>query len=178
MRTLEINRQTSILSRELAQVLVAGTEIEDFAYMRDFLDRTYRDRALIRSLRGHKSRTLAALFDEWSAALQFPIYFGENWAALTDCLRDLPRAHPADHLLLIANAADLLRDDPQSLPTLFTILQSIPADWEALSPHTPGLTLKVVLQEGQARRDTLQAELAALAISYDLIHGDWLGLLK
>jgi RNAse (barnase) inhibitor barstar len=41
-----------------------------------------------RAVRGAKSLTKGALFDEMSAALQFPPYWGENWDALRDCLAD------------------------------------------------------------------------------------------
>lgn len=41
-----------------------------------------------RIVRGRKSMTEADFYDEVAAALQFPGYFGENWDALSDCLRD------------------------------------------------------------------------------------------
>src|SRR5262249_52404434 len=46
-------------------------------------------RAVVRVIRGRKSRTVRAFFDEVSAALQFPYYFGENWAAFDECITDL-----------------------------------------------------------------------------------------
>lgn len=48
-----------------------------------------RDGTVARVVRGKKSRTVSHFFDEISAALQFPYYFGENWAALDECLADL-----------------------------------------------------------------------------------------
>jgi hypothetical protein len=47
------------------------------------------DGLTVRVLRGSRARSLAGFFDETAAALQLPSYFGHNWAALTDCLRDI-----------------------------------------------------------------------------------------
>jgi hypothetical protein len=46
-------------------------------------------RLVVRTLRGVKMQTVQQLFDEFAAALQFPWYFGENWAAFDECLTDL-----------------------------------------------------------------------------------------
>ncbi|WP_199922364.1 barstar family protein [Microterricola viridarii] len=43
----------------------------------------------VRVVRGRKMRTLRPLFDEFAAALQFPLYFGENRDAFYERLSDL-----------------------------------------------------------------------------------------
>jgi hypothetical protein len=68
-------------------------------------------------------RTVQGLFDEVAAALQFPSYFGENWAAFDECLSDVESALLAGGLVLLVLDADLvLADAPDELPTLVRIL--------------------------------------------------------
>lgn len=43
----------------------------------------------VRVLRGGKMRSLAGVFDEFAAALQFPLYFGGNKDAFDECMADL-----------------------------------------------------------------------------------------
>src|SRR5262249_21777152 len=59
--------------------------------------------AIVRVVRGRKAQRAPALFDELAAALQLPLYFGGNWSALQDCLRDLT----APLVLLVSDAAEL-----------------------------------------------------------------------
>ena len=73
---------------------------------------------------GHASRTRDGLFTEWAAALAFPDYFGRNWDALLDCLRDLVEERP--HTLVVTDAAELLADEPPAqLATLLAVLGSV-----------------------------------------------------
>lgn len=63
----------------------------------------------VRSVRGSKMRSTEALMDELSAALQFPHYFGENWAALDECLSDMEWLLPtAGIVLVIRDAVEVL----------------------------------------------------------------------
>ena len=41
-------------------------------------------------------------------AMRFPDYFGMNWDAVIDCLRDLTDRHPAEGYVLFLHAAELL----------------------------------------------------------------------
>lgn len=66
---------------------------------------------VVRRLRGTKMKTVASLFDEIAAALQFPYYFGENWDALDECLSDLGWLPGRSYLLLIADALQVLSEE-------------------------------------------------------------------
>jgi hypothetical protein len=65
----------------------------------------------VRTLRGAKMRSTSALMDEVSAALQFPHYFGDNWAALDECLADMEWLLPSKGIVLIVRDAELVLVD-------------------------------------------------------------------
>lgn len=67
--------------------------------------------AVIRVIRGSKSRSVLKFFDEISAALQFPYYFGENWPAFDECITDLDWVEGDAYLLMVRNAELLLDED-------------------------------------------------------------------
>jgi RNAse (barnase) inhibitor barstar len=51
---------------------------------------------------GTAIKNTSTLFEEMARAFRFPDYFGHNWAALTDCLRDLgDRENPRIALLWV-----------------------------------------------------------------------------
>ncbi|MFJ6381406.1 barstar family protein [Kitasatospora sp. NPDC092039] len=86
----------------------------------------------LRLVRGANCRTTAALFTEWAHALAFPGYFGHNWDAFEECLRDAlhpPGAEPTDAagglLVLVTDADALLADEPPDrLALLLAVLDA------------------------------------------------------
>ncbi|NGY75562.1 hypothetical protein F6Y02_01625 [Bacillus megaterium] len=63
--------------------------------------------------------------DEWAAALQFPDYFGENWAAFDECLNDLDWL-PADrYILFITDAHLILKKKKKNFKILINILKTL-----------------------------------------------------
>ena len=74
---------------------------------------TSHPNAAIRIVRGTKSRTLDAFFDESAAALQFPYYFGENWSAFEEVIGELS-SMPAEAYLFVFSSADVLLRDATS----------------------------------------------------------------
>ncbi|MFI6291263.1 barstar family protein [Nonomuraea sp. NPDC050790] len=68
-------------------------------------------------LDGRLCRTRAAFFEEVARVLRFPAYFGHNWDALSDCLRDAGAV-----ALLVTHAGDLLgAEDPGQFATLLAV---------------------------------------------------------
>ena len=74
-------------------------------------------------------RSKAALLNAIAASLLFPDYFGENWDALDECIRDLSWL-PAGDVVLVHNEVPL-RDDLVSLSTYVSILNSAVESWRA-----------------------------------------------
>lgn len=62
----------------------------------------------VRFLRGRKLQSESGMFDEFSAALQFPLYFGENWDAFDECMSDLEWLNGSILIVVITEAQELL----------------------------------------------------------------------
>ncbi len=60
-------------------------------------------------LRGPRMRTTESLFNEFAAVLQFPYYFGKNWAAFDECLTDFRWSPPQSYVLIITDALHVLQ---------------------------------------------------------------------
>ncbi|WP_406396075.1 barstar family protein [Streptomyces sp. NBC_00887] len=90
-----------------------------------------------------------------------PDYFGWNWDALSDCLRDLNWL-PADHYVLIIEAADeALSDDAAGRRLLFRTLLRAGQRWSS-TQRPQGIDLSrlvVVMSCDPASVSVLQAQL-------------------
>ncbi len=80
---------------QLPQFLLSKTEppfglVIDTPRTVDDAGRLWSDAGvLLRVVRGSKMKTVQAVLDEFSAAFQFPWYFGDNRDAFDECLTDL-----------------------------------------------------------------------------------------
>jgi RNAse (barnase) inhibitor barstar len=87
-------------------------------------------RLVCRVIRGRKSPTKADFFNEASAALQFPSYFGDNWDAFDECLADLEWLPGDAYVLVFTDANRLLEKEPaEELQTLLELLQDAGEEW-------------------------------------------------
>jgi Barstar (barnase inhibitor) len=119
--------------------------------------------ATCRVLRGRKMRTEAGCFDELAAALQFPDYYGENWAATDECLADLSWLPGHAYVFVVTDADRVLDDEP---PDRFAgwldLLTRVAAEWAGpVDPgqewHRAAIPMHVVLQCEPARAEALRA---------------------
>lgn len=83
--------------------------------------RDHPEWAIVR-VRGEKAQDDRQFFDECSAALQFPYYFGENWDAVWECIIDLgwvPRSHS---LVVFDRSERLLQGSDHGFDILMRLL--------------------------------------------------------
>jgi hypothetical protein len=87
-------------------------------------------RLVVRTVRGRKMRSVARLDDEFAAALQFPWYFGENWAAFDECIKDLAWLPPeAGYVVVVTDPLLVLDDSPEDFDVLVRTLSSAVDEW-------------------------------------------------
>jgi hypothetical protein len=122
----------------------------DFANLYNRLTATYK-KAVVRMIRGKKSQTLDDLDNEVSAALQFPYYFGENWAAFSECISDLDWV-PGDAYILMFSQANLIlqHEEARHFGVLMRILTEARENWiadrQSLSNVGPTPTYSYIFQ--------------------------------
>jgi RNAse (barnase) inhibitor barstar len=111
---------------------------------------------------GAAARDADDLFGQFSDALRFPAYFGWNWDALSDCLRDLNWL-PADrYLVVIEEPAKLLSGDAEGRRILFGILGQASREWASPlgKPGNAGIPFQTVLLADAADVEELRRELS------------------
>jgi len=126
----------------------------------------------VRVLRGERMVSDSSLFDEIAAAMQFPYYFGNNWNALTDCMRDLAWM-PAKAYVVVVREANLVQSsDAEGFKLFIRTMDMIAAEWagnDALyRPWAPGRRpFQVLLHASEGGRSALEALLSSTGIPYD-----------
>lgn len=92
------------------------------------------------------------VFESFYDGFRFPSYFGHNWDALEECIRDLSWIDAERYMLCILNAERVLeRDDVDNLSTFREILLAAGEWWkepyEPLQPWGhPASDFRVILQ--------------------------------
>ena len=104
-----------LFAEDLARV---GWRCLHFAPAADLTDDLRRDLAAQNvSLFELDARAIGAkdeLMGALAGALRFPAYFGRNWDAVAECLRDLPDRAPGDgYVLILHDGLGLWRNAPE-----------------------------------------------------------------
>lgn len=86
----------------------AGVLTGDSSQLSRLLGQLREEGALVRLVRGSRSATVPEFFNELSAALQFPLYFGHNWDAMDECLADMSWEPLIGGLVVLVPDADSL----------------------------------------------------------------------
>jgi len=86
----------------------------------------------IRRVRGKKASTRVSFMDEIGAALQLPDYFGENWDALFECIRDFSWIREPNKLVVFERADLLLTQSDDDFGVLLKLLNLTNAYWREL----------------------------------------------
>ena len=74
---------------------------------------------------------VSELFDEFSAALQFPLYFGENWDAFDECLSDLDWLPVGGGRVIVVTEPEhvLTMAEPRAMQILGECIEAAAADF-------------------------------------------------
>ncbi|MGC4806751.1 barstar family protein [Micromonospora sp. DT233] len=84
---------------------------------------------VVARLDGTRMADAAQIFYDFSDALLFPSYFGWNWSALSDCLRDLQWLPADGYLVIIEDAPRILPESAPERHTLFRVLAGVVDHW-------------------------------------------------
>ena len=81
-------------------------------------------------LRGERMQNFASFFQEIAAALQFPYYFGNNWNALDECMKDLEWLTAKSFIIGITNSELVLSQEGNDDRHAFgVLLKETCEDW-------------------------------------------------
>lgn len=113
---------------------------------------------------GESATDSDGVFDQFSTAFKFPSWFGWNWNALSDCLRDLDWL-PSDRYLTVVEAPEkILVDDMSFRKDLFQILSRAAKHWANPLGNSIGSTVvfQTVFVVSDDYVDQLRSELGEL----------------
>jgi RNAse (barnase) inhibitor barstar len=80
-------------------------------------------------LDGAKITSKDELLRQLAQAMEFPNYFGNNWDALEECLRDLQWLSAKGYVIQFANADRFIETCPSDFRVLVQIIESVSKHW-------------------------------------------------
>ncbi|MFI6124886.1 barstar family protein [Streptomyces sp. NPDC051064] len=115
-------------------------------------------------LNGEDMPDESSAFEKFWETLKFPDYFGWNWHAFYDCLRDLQWLSSDYHILIIESAESALSEDDAAREEFFKALYRAGQRW-SYTKRPEGITLSkfcVVLSCGEEAVSTVARSLVEL----------------
>ncbi|WP_371482535.1 barstar family protein [Kitasatospora sp. NBC_00315] len=95
-------------------------------------------------LDGARMRDSQGVFEEFARALRFPVHFGWNWAAFHECVRDLSWMPSRHYLVVVADAGQLLADEPDELKLFLGLMDGTGRSWSR-RPDRPAVAFNLLL---------------------------------
>lgn len=99
---------------------------------------------------GTLMRDADGIFMQFYEKFQLPDYFGWNWAALRDCLRDLSWVPANNYMVIVENSSNVLSTSPGERDVFFNILTHCAESWASPEMKAGGarIPFNVILLDG------------------------------
>lgn len=128
---------------------------------------------VVARLDGRRMRNEYDLLENFSSNLEFPAYFGWNWSAFSECLRDMSWMPATRYLVVVSDAANLLAEEPAEFGTFARIMGEVGASWSHRIglPETAGgkqIAFNTVLLDSADRLDAIADSLNQAGLDYDV----------
>ena len=101
--------------------------------------------SFITRLDGARMADVQELFEVFSRELHLPAYFGWNWEAFSECMRDLSWVPASHYLIVVENSSRLLIREPEERESFFVIMREAGKQWRNILGVSEKVSFNVVL---------------------------------
>lgn len=161
-------KDITILQEPYSHLVIAEQERFKNIYKK-FTEICFDKEIFCSMIEGKNCKKLKSLFEEFMVKLQFPNYFGENWAAFDECLNDLEWLEAEKYVLFINDIDKLLIKDRQEFKTFINILISAIDEWASGRNYdsfpTPPTPFHLVLHCNKNNAELVESRLSEVGIS-------------
>ena len=118
---------------------------------------------------------LNGLDNEFAAAMHFPWYYGENWPAFDECLKDLSWMPAQVYSLFIYHSNEVLvKESKEQFSVFIRILQETGEEWSTPLEgsdvwNRPATPFHVVFHADPGEKQNLMLRLESVGASYNEI---------
>lgn len=138
-----------------------------FASVFDYEQRERNQAIVIRVMRGRHSETSEDVFREWSAALQFPYYFGHNWDAFDECITDLQWLPGSCYVLVVTQLDQVMPEFADDFKIFVDVPKNANEEWKIPNRYTvnePTAPFTVLFHAEPDKADVTLARLRAAGV--------------